>query len=971
MSYDFFRVWEHLRSVLYSWRHNSRRGLMNQHTRRSCIRLEVLEDRFVPAVEPLIGTNVETIADWSAAWTFTDAFKSSRPWISHAYNTSTGQSTWEGGGVVHVDSKGWPTQLNQWKNTQNQMIRQELGTLIFRDIGTNYPAGTYRAEWKGTGEVYWGFAARLIEQGKMSDGTNYALLNITPDAAGIYVKIATMDTTDPIREMHLWMPEYNGQKFAGQVWQPGASFSPFHPQFLQRLAPFNTIRFMDWEEINGSDMVSWSDRRPYDYATQQSGDFRNGVAPEYMVALCNQLDANAWVNMPHMADDIYVRNLATLMRDTLEPGRKVYVEWSNETWNGGYGFEGYSWVTQELNKPENAYLLGNRWALIARETKRDFDIWSDVFANQQDRLVRVVAGQQANSWIAEQILSHMGGHFDAVSCSAYIHLDDKVRSTFSSSTTADQVIDALIAAVPTAVSWLQDHRQLTTDYSKLLGRPLSFVAYEGGPHLDGQGGRYQSAFFAAGTNPRMYEVYARLLEGCQSAGLNEFLQYSLTGGLYETPFGSFGALQHMEQPLSTAPKYQALLDATTGALYKPRFSIEAVNAAASETGPTAATYRIRRAGSPSGSVVLSLTVSGTASAADYTGVTTSLTFAVGETEKVIRLMPVDDALIEGNEQVNIALATGSGYSIDASHASINLIIQDNDVQTVNGLQGQYFDIANLAMPTLVRNDQYINFNWGTGSPHALLQPDRFSVRWTGWIQPIETGSYVFRTYSDEGVRLTVNRTTLINNWVSHTATYNTSATINLTAGQMVPIQLDYYEATGSATIVLQWKRPKTTTYSEIPVQCLAPENNVALLGKGMQGAYYDISKQTTANRTQIDAGINFRWNGSPPVTGFTSGPFVVRWMGWITSIEAGTYQFATTSDDGIRMWLNGALSINNPTNRTTTTTTSSSITLAAGQRIQVQLEYYGYYNKSLIRLDWRRSGATTFVPIPLGQLTPP
>ncbi|MBU6175153.1 MAG: hypothetical protein KGQ60_15190, partial [Planctomycetes bacterium] len=224
---------------------------MNQHTRRSCIRLEVLEDRFVPAVEPLIGTNVETIADWSAAWTFTDAFKSSRPWISHAYNTSTGQSTWEGGGVVHVDSKGWPTQLNQWKNTQNQMIRQELGTLIFRDIGTNYPAGTYRAEWKGTGEVYWGFAARLIEQGKMSDGTNYALLNITPDAAGIYVKIATMDTTDPIREMHLWMPEYNGQKFAGQVWQPGASFSPFHPQFLQRLAPFNTIRFMDWEEING------------------------------------------------------------------------------------------------------------------------------------------------------------------------------------------------------------------------------------------------------------------------------------------------------------------------------------------------------------------------------------------------------------------------------------------------------------------------------------------------------------------------------------------------------------------------------------------------------------------------------------------------------------------------------------------------------------------------------------------------
>jgi hypothetical protein len=70
-----------------------------------------------------------------------------------------------------------------------------------------------------------------------------------------------------------------------------------------------------------------------------------------------------------------------------------------------------------LNKPENAYLLGDRWALIARETKRDFDIWSDVFANQQDQ-ARSRRGRTApaNGWIAEQILSHMGGRFDAVTC---------------------------------------------------------------------------------------------------------------------------------------------------------------------------------------------------------------------------------------------------------------------------------------------------------------------------------------------------------------------------------------------------------------------------------------------------------------------------------------------------------------------------------------------------------------------------
>jgi hypothetical protein len=113
-------------------------------------------------VEPSIGANVETIADWSAAWTFTDALKSSRPWISHAYNTSTGQSTWEGGGVVHVDSKGWPTQLNQWKNTRrNQMIRQELGALIFRRYRHELsPRAPIVRKWKGTRRGLLRLAAR-------------------------------------------------------------------------------------------------------------------------------------------------------------------------------------------------------------------------------------------------------------------------------------------------------------------------------------------------------------------------------------------------------------------------------------------------------------------------------------------------------------------------------------------------------------------------------------------------------------------------------------------------------------------------------------------------------------------------------------------------------------------------------------------------------------------------------------------
>lgn len=514
------------------------------------------------AAEMSIGMNLESVVDWSPAWVFTDAFKTSRPWISHAYNTATGGMTWEGGGTVQVDSRGWPTQLNQFRNVQGQLIQQRLGTLMFRDIGTAYPTGVYRAEWEGTGNVTWGFAASLIEQGRTASGANYALLNVVSDAAGIYMRIDSMSSSDPIRNVHVWMPDTAEGSFAGQVWDPGDGFSPFHPEFLKRLAPFKTLRFMDWAQTNTSDLTSWSQRRPYDYATQQAGDFNNGVAIDYMIELCNELDADAWFNMPHGADDDFVRNFATLVRDRLEPGRKAYIEWSNELWNSGWGFEAYPWVTDQLSKPENADLQGDRWALVARETKRDFDIWSDVFAGQADRIVRVVAGQQANSWIAQQIADRMGGHFDAISSAAYMYVSDADKASFGSWTTADQVLDALTRNLPTSIDWIGAHRDLAAAYSATLGRDIQFVAYEGGPHLDSWGAPYQQAFYDAGNHPRMRDVYGKMLADSEAAGLDLFLHYNLTGGLYPSGFGAFGALQSLTNP--DTPKYQALLDAIGG-----------------------------------------------------------------------------------------------------------------------------------------------------------------------------------------------------------------------------------------------------------------------------------------------------------------------------------------------------------------------------------------------------------------------
>jgi len=294
-----------------------------------------------------VGMNLENVVDWSPAWVFTDAFQASRPWIAQAVDLDTGGLIWDVGESrpLDLDARGNVASLAIWTDG-GRRLRHAAGTLMFREIGGAYPAGTYRAEWSGTGTVAFGFDARVAASGRTEAGVNWADLAVTPTAAGILLRIEATDPADPIRDCHVWMPDWQGRRFAGERWQPGAAFSPFHPLFLQLLAPFDVIRFMGMQETNTSEIVTWSDRRTAAAARQGSGPggspsepLVNGLSLELMVQLANDLDADPWFNMPHMADDGFVANFATYVRDHLEPGRKVYVEWANEVWNFGWGFE--------------------------------------------------------------------------------------------------------------------------------------------------------------------------------------------------------------------------------------------------------------------------------------------------------------------------------------------------------------------------------------------------------------------------------------------------------------------------------------------------------------------------------------------------------------------------------------------------------------------------------------------------------
>jgi hypothetical protein len=125
-----------------------------------------------------------------------------------------------------------------------------------------------------------------------------------------------------------------------------------------------------------------------------------------------------------------------------------------------------------------------------------------------------------------------------------------------------------------------------------------------------------------------------------------------------------------------------------------------------------------------------------------------------------------------------------------------------------GLKGEYFDNTDFSALQLTRTDATVNFDWGSGSPSPAIGPDSFSVRWTGQVQAQFSETYTFTTVSDDGIRLWVNGSLVVNNWTDHAPTEN-SGTILLTAGQKVDLKMEFYENGGGAVARLLWSSPST------------------------------------------------------------------------------------------------------------------------------------------------------------------
>ena len=316
------------------------------------------------------------------------------------------------------------------------------------------------------------------------------------------------------------------------------------PEFIDAMTGFKVVRFMKWQRATeGNWPVSWATRnKPGD------GDYirRDGVPVETIVSTANQLGVDPWVTVPWNADDDYVVRFATYIRDNLSPGHQVYVEVSNEVWNGGYPVAKQAANEAETEKLPNASGAGAGGNLerYAEKTKQVMSIWSKVFAGQKGRLVRVASFQHVSPYYSNSLLNYMSLYrsIDALATAPYFAYDltDKM--------TLEQMLAALPGKVDDAVRLGVQQKSIARKYG------LRYVTYEAGQSIVLPNNL--KLLRQVETDARMGDAYTQFLTTWKRQIGDTFTLFALTGPISE--HGAWGLSSYDGEPSNGAPKKEAV-----------------------------------------------------------------------------------------------------------------------------------------------------------------------------------------------------------------------------------------------------------------------------------------------------------------------------------------------------------------------------------------------------------------------------
>ena len=380
-----------------------------------------------------------------------------------------------------------------------------------------------------------------------------------------------------------------GSNFWNIGWhRPGDCFSnannvsgenPWNEQFLKEISIYRCLRFMDWDQTNNSQRSDWSQRNT------KANPKQNPVAYEWMIDLCNRNNCDMWVTLPHLTVNRrtgdqpcdYALRLCILVKtgvdmkqvdlqpmldrlSTMTPQQfaaaggvrvceplnaklRLYIEYSNETWNGI--FKQAQYCCEEgglLGLDANRWTAGFRfhaWAAIRLFRSADL-----VFGADSKRVVRVLACFSVNPWIAQQHVNVVAdGRYnpwklkaDAISTAPYFGHDIDGG--------APDAVQKMRAAIQKCGADSARHKKIADSAG------LALIAYEGGQHCTKRAD-------VLNRNPAMHDLYVEYLRE-MGKYFTLLAHYNHVGSWGNG--GAWGSMEFTGQPIDKAHKYRALVE---------------------------------------------------------------------------------------------------------------------------------------------------------------------------------------------------------------------------------------------------------------------------------------------------------------------------------------------------------------------------------------------------------------------------
>lgn len=162
----------------------------------------------------------------------------------------------------------------------------------------------------------------------------------------------------------------------------------------------------------------------------------------------------------------------------------------------------------------------------------------------------------------------------------------------------------------------------------------------------------------------------------------------------------------------------------------------------------------------------------------------------------------------------------------------------------------------------------------------------------------------------------------------------------------------------------------TSALATVDVVAVAPGTGTGLRGDYRTSHFSTNAFGGTPTLTRVDPTVNFNFGNGTPDPSISADFFSARWTGQVQALGTDTYTFYTISDDGVRLWVNGQLLIENWTLHGPTTN-SGSIALTGTTKYNVTFEYFENGVTAVAQLYWSNAGGTVgFEPIPKSQLYP-